>query len=123
MKLLSVKQAEEFFAKTKKLKTDMTLNEVIAILGPPDKMQTPSPKKLLPSGPAVTVRYLYYYLYRIGYPPSPEEIFVVLLFDYPDYPNRRRTALKTLYADDESEYLRNTADITPSEASVSDDMK
>ncbi len=105
--LHSVKQAEEFFAKTKKLKTDMTLNDVIAILGPPDKMQTPSPKKLLPAGPAVTARYLYYYLYRIGSSFSPEDIFVVFQLDYPDYPNRRRTALKALYPDDEALNIRD----------------
>ncbi len=109
VKLLSVKKAEDFFAKTKKLKTDMTSNEVIAILGPPDRTQTPGPKKLLPSGPAVTVRYLYYFLYRNGYSPSPEEIFVVLQLDYPDYPSRRRTALKALYMDDEAHYILNTA--------------
>jgi|GEM_PF-3497734 len=85
----------------------MTLNEVIANLGPPDRMQTPSPKKFLPSGMEITVRYLYYYLYRIGYSPSPEDIFVVFQFDYPDYPSRRKTALKALYTDDEALYIRN----------------
>lgn len=107
LKLLSVKQAEEFFEKAKKLKTDMPLNEVIAILGPPDMTQIPIPKKLLPSGQTTTARYLYYYLYRISLPASPEDILLVFQCDFPDYPNRRKTALKALHTDDEALYIRN----------------
>ncbi|OQA85531.1 MAG: hypothetical protein BWY31_01813 [Lentisphaerae bacterium ADurb.Bin242] len=122
VKLLSVRQAEEFFAKTKTLKPDMTAEEVIAILGKPDEDQVPGPKRISPLSKDTTFRQLYYYFYRVYRSVNTQDLFVTLRFHFPDYPDRTKTALKDLHSNIEMNHLRNETRLVSARGSRSDGM-